>query len=299
MSHDLLTSMSSRIADVIAAAAPSVVQVQGRRRRPGSGVVFGADTVITTLRALGRDDGVQVRRDDGVVLGAELAGWDPATTLAVLQVPGLDRPALGRASETARVGEIGIAVARSWSNSLTASAGIVSVLGGPLPTGGRHHIDRVIRTDAVMHDGFSGGAFLGTDGTAMGIATAAAIRRLGVIIPASIAWKAASLILEHGTARQGYLGIAGIPVTVPEHQRAGHRDKGVLVISVSPGSPAAAAGLLVGDVVVQVDETPIDAPEDLMHLLAGDRVGREMAVHVLRGGALARVPVRVEERPRT
>src|SRR6266403_257166 len=99
-----------------------------------------------------------------------------------------DRP--GGASRAApRVGHLALAVARSWSNVVTASAGIVSVIGGPLPTGRRRAIDEVIRTTAPMHDGFAGGAFLDTAGGLVGVATAAAIRGLGIVIPASIAWR--------------------------------------------------------------------------------------------------------------
>jgi len=80
-----LTSFSNDLADAVAAAAPSVVQVHGRRR-PASGVVYQQDVVVTSARALGREDGLHVRRPDGTVLDAELAGWDPATGLAVLRV---------------------------------------------------------------------------------------------------------------------------------------------------------------------------------------------------------------------
>src|SRR5205823_5629671 len=85
MTSDLLTSFSNALADAVAAAAPSVVQVQGRRR-PASGLVYADDVVLTMVRALGREDGLRVRRDDGQALDAELAGWDPTTSLAVLRV---------------------------------------------------------------------------------------------------------------------------------------------------------------------------------------------------------------------
>jgi len=152
MTSDLLTSFSNALADAVAAAAPSVVQVQGRRR-PASGLVYADDVVLTMVRALGREDGLRVRRDDGQALDAELAGWDPTTSLAVLRVAGLGVKPIATAPSSARVGHVALAVARSWSNVVTASAGIVSVIGGPLPTGRRRAIDQVIRTTAPMHDG--------------------------------------------------------------------------------------------------------------------------------------------------
>jgi S1-C subfamily serine protease len=294
----MLIEFSNQMADVVAGAAEAIVQVQGRRR-PASGIVYSADTVVTTMRALGREDGLRVRQHDGQAFDAQLAGWDPATSLAVLRVPGLQGRTLPAAKAQARVGHLALAVARSWSNALTASAGVVSVIGGPLRTGRRRAIDQVIRTTAPMHDGFAGGAFLDASGGLVGVATAAEIRGLGVIIPAAIAWKAASAVLEHGGMKRGFLGIAGQPVTLPEAQRIDEgREDAVLVTAVTAESPAARAGILVGDVIVTLDGHPIESPEDLLDLLVGDRVGHDATLGVLRGGAARDIVVTVGERPR-
>jgi len=216
----------------------------------------------------------------------------------VLRVAGLGAPAIAPSTSAARVGHLALAVARSWSNAVTASAGIVSVIGGPLPTGRRRAIDQVIRTTAPMHDGFAGGAFLDTSGGLIGISTAAEIRGLGVVIPASIAWKTAATVLEHGQLKRGYLGIAGQPVTLAEHQQgAGGRDEALLVVGVTSGSPASAAGVLVGDVLLEFDHHPVESPEELLDLLVGDRVGRQVTLQVLRGGAATELTVTVGERP--
>jgi S1-C subfamily serine protease len=297
MTNDLLSTFSNQLADAVAAASPSVVQVQGRRR-PASGLVYADGVVLTTVRALGREDGLHVRRDDGQTFDAQLAGWDPTTSLAVLRVAGLGAAPIAPSRSSARVGHLALAVARSWSNAVTASAGIVSVIGGPLPTGRRRAIDQVIRTSAPMHDGFAGGAFLDTGGGLIGVATAAAIRGLGVIIPASIAWKTAATLLEHGQLKRGYLGIAGQPVKLPENQLGAEgREEALLVVGVTPGSPAASAGMLVGDVMLEFDGQPVESPEDLLDLLVGDRVGRQVALRALRGGAVTDLKVTVGERP--
>jgi serine protease DegQ len=297
MTTDLLTTFSNQLADAVAAAARSVVQVHGRRR-PASGLVYADDVVVTTVRALGREDGLRVRRADGQAFDAELAGWDPTTSLAALRVKGLGVTPIAPAESPARVGHIAVAVARSWSNAVTASAGLVSVIGGPLPTGRRRAIDEVIRTSAPMHDGFSGGAFLNTNGQLIGVATAAQIRGLGVVIPVAIAWKTAETVLAHGQLKRGYLGIAGQPVTLPESQRGGDgREHALLVVGVTADSPAASAGILVGDLLVEFDGHAIESPEDLLDLLVGDRVGRAVKLHVLRGGAVSDVTVTVGERP--
>jgi S1-C subfamily serine protease len=292
-----LTTFSNDLADAVAAAAPSVVQVHGRRR-PASGVVYQQDVVVTSARALGREDGLHVRRPDGTVLDAELAGWDPATGLAVLRVAQLGANPL-QASETApRIGNVGIGLARSWSNNVTASAGIVAIIGGPLATGRRRAIEEVIRTTAPMHDGFAGGAFVDTTGRLTGIATAVEIRGLGVVIPARIAWQAAQSLLEHGRLERGYLGIAGQAVHLSEAQRqAENREDALLVVGVTPGSPAAAAGVLVGDLLLDFDGHAIASPEDLLDLLAGDRVGRAVPLRTLRGTSSLTATVTVGQRP--
>lgn len=293
----MLNELSTQMADAVAATSPSVVQVQGRRR-PASGLVYADGVVVTTIHALGREEGLRVRRHDGQAFDAELAGWDPATRLAVLRVSSLGAPAVKTATEAARVGHLALAIARSWSNAVTASFGIVSVIGGPLPTGRHRAIDQVIRTTAPMHSGFAGGAFVDTTGALIGVATAASIRGLGVVIPAAIAWKAAATVLEHGRLRRGYLGIAGQPVALPESQRGTEgRTEALLVVGVTSGSPAADAGVLVGDLVLALGGKSITTPEDLMDLLFETQIGHPATLRVLRGGALVDVTVTVGARP--
>ncbi len=273
------------------------MQVQGRRS-PASGVVYANDVVLTTVGALGREDHLQVRRDDGRALDAELTGWDPTTSLAVLRAEGLEGSPFAPSTVPPRVGNLALAVARSWSNVVTASAGIISVIGGPLPTGRRRAIDQVFRTTAPMHDGFAGGACLDPAGGLVGIATATKIRGLGVIIPVSIAWKTAATLLKHGGLKRGYLGLAGQPVALPDGQRGSDgRDQALLVIDVTGDSPASAAGVLVGDVLMAFDGHAIETPEDLLDLLAGDRVGHRVTLDVRRGGTTVELTVTVGKRP--
>src|SRR5690349_5096773 len=133
MATNVLSEFSDRVADAVEAIAPSVVQVHVRRQ-PVSGVVFAPDAVLTTGRALARDHGVRVKTPDGRVIDAEVKGWDPATHLAVLHVPGLGVTPATVASRAPRVGHFAIAVGRSWSNAVTATVGNVAIIGGPMPT---------------------------------------------------------------------------------------------------------------------------------------------------------------------
>jgi serine protease DegQ len=295
MTSESLTALSNAMADAVAAAAPSVVQVRGRRR-PASGLVYADGIVVTTMRALGGEDGLGVRRGDGETVAAELAGWDPTTTLAVLRVAGLAAPAAAPAPAAPRVGQLTLAVGRSWSNVVSASAGIIAVIGGPLRTGHRRAIDQIFRTTAPMHDGFAGGALIDTAGGLLGIATSTAIRGTTVVIPASIAWTTVASVLEHGSLKRGFVGIAGQPVALPEGQRSGDRTHALIVVAVTQDGPAAKAGVFVGDLVTALDGHPVSSPEDLFDLLLGDRVGRQVPLRVLRGGSEIELPLTIGER---
>jgi S1-C subfamily serine protease len=295
-----LEALSRDLADGIAAAAPSVVQVFGARR-PASGVVFGADTIITTARAIGREDGLRIRlnglEDDGVE--AELAGWDPATGIAVIRtkVPhSLAVPAA--ATDEPRPGEFISAIARSLSNAVTASAGVVAIVGGPLRTGRRREIPRVFRVTAPMHDGFAGGAIFNASRTLIGIATASTIRGFGVCIPATIALKAAQQVLTSGTPQRGFVGLAVHSIELPAAQRSGGRERALLIMAITPSSPAEAAGLMVGDLLLDFDGRAVSAPEHLLDLLTDRRIGQTVVARTMRGGAEREVSITVAARPK-
>ena len=138
---------------------------------------------------------------------------------------------------------------------------------------------------------------MGADGGLLGVATAASIRGLGVVIPASIAWAAAAGLLERKTLKRGYLGIAAQPVRVTGKQGAAAGvSEALLVVGVKDGTPAADAGLLVGDLLLSMDGHALSSPDDLFDLLVGDRVGRPISFRVLRGGTPAETSVTIAER---
>src|SRR5262249_35689623 len=158
---------------------------------------------------------------------------------AVLKVASLTSRSLQRATQAVRVGHLALAVARSWSNSLTVTAGVVAVIGGPLRTGRGRAVERVSRTTAPMHDGFAGGAFADPTGALVGIATSAEIRGLGVIIPADIALTVAASLVEHGSTKRGYLGLAGQGVRLNDRQRgATEYTHALLIVAIADRSPA-------------------------------------------------------------
>lgn len=294
--NSLLSTLSSELADRVAAASAVTVQVAGSRR-PATGVVHRDGTILTTTRAIGREEGLRVRLPDGTAVDADLAGWDPAAGIALLR----PRTSLARqpppvADVTPTPGALVLTVARSWSNAVTASAGIVAVVGGPLRTGRRRQLAEVIRITAPMHEGFAGAGVFDASGRLAGIATAGEIRGFGVVIPAAIATASANQILASGTPRRGFLGVAVQPVQPAPSQVSDGRGRALLVAGVTPGSPAAAAGILVGDLLLDVDGRAMEVPEDLLDALSG-RAGATVSARVLRGDAVRDVQIAVAARP--
>jgi S1-C subfamily serine protease len=298
MSTNTLAAVSEQLADLAASGSNSVIQVQGARR-PASGVIHGMDTIMTTARAIGREDGLRVRLPGADAIEADLVGWDPNTGIAVLRSRApLGTPPPTIADAEPRVGQLVVAVARSFSNAATVSIGNVAVVGGPLRTGRRHEISRVVRITAPMHDGFAGGGVFDAEGRLTAIATSTTIRGFAVAIPASIAWAAATQVVTAGTPRRGFVGLAVQPATLAPAQRSEGRERGLLIVGVTPSSPAEAAGLVVGDVLLDFDGHATETADDLLDLLTDRRIGQSVKVRTLRGSAVREVQLSVAERAR-
>lgn len=294
---DLLQTLSSQMADAVERAAAAMVQVRGRPRQPASGLVSGADTVLTADHVLERDEDLAVEAPDGRVLPAQIVGRDPSSDLALLRVPGLGLAPVAFAEAPARVGQIVLAVGRPVSGGPMASLGVVSAVGGPLRSRRGAMLEQFIQTDATPYPGFSGGALADPTGAVVGVLTTGLAGGAALGVPAALARRIADTLGSAGFVRRGFLGISSQPVQLPEGQRAGlSQESGLLVVRVEPGSPAAAAGLLLGDVLVSFDGQPLADTDELQALLGGDRVGRSVPVQVLRGGALASLAVTVGER---
>ena len=294
---DTLSTLSDQLADAVERAGRAVVQVNGRPRRPSSGVVYAPTLVLAAEHAIEREDELTVETASGPSLTAQLVGRDLASDLAVLCVPGLGAEPALRASPPARVGQIVLAVGRPGDQELMASLGIVSAVGGPVRTHGGL-LDQYIRTDATPYPGFSGGALIDARGAVLGILTTGLAGGAALAVPATLAWRLAEPLARQGYVPRGWLGIGSQPVRIPAGQRAGQgHETGLLIVELAPESPALRGGLLLGDILVALDGQAVDDGEALQALLGGDRVGRTVAVEVLRGGALVTLEVTVGQRP--
>ena len=299
MEHtDTLAALSNGMADAVENVATAVVRVNGRRRRSGSGVVFAQNMVLTASHVLEREEDLSVETADGRTLSARFAGRDHSTDLAVLNVGGLDLDPATPAEGDARVGQISLAVgSHTRGEGPRATLGVVSAVGGPVRSRRGPRVERYIQTDATPYPGFSGGPLIDARGDVLGILVSGWGRGAAFAIPADIAWRTAGTLSERGSVKRGYLGILSQPVRLPNGQSLGLTQRGgLLVVGVEDGSPAGRGGLIVGDILATLDGQPIEDTEDLLVLLAGDRVGRSVPVKLVRGGELTEVEITVGER---
>jgi S1-C subfamily serine protease len=290
---NLLDSLSSELAAATDTASKSVVQVQAGRRAV-TGVVFDADHILTLGRML-HDDVTAVRRADGHTLEGRVLGRHAASGLAVVRATDLGVPAAATADEP-RPGHLTLAVGRTWSGGVFSALAPVAVVGGPLRTGRTTEIARVVRVGLAPHGALAGGALVNGAGRVLGVMTAAAIRGTTVVIPAALAWAAAREVVAEGGARQAFIGVRSTPVTLSAHQRAEDRERGLLVMSIVPDGPADAAGVLVGDVIVEFGGARVAEIDDLLTLLRATPVGQAVALSIVRGRNVEGLTVTVAER---
>ncbi len=294
---NLLRTLSNQMADAVERVSPTLVLVNGRQGRPGSGIVYAQDLVLTADHVLDREEDLTIVTHDGRTLPAQFAGRDLATDLAVLRVANLGINPAVASTEQARVGQLVLAVGRSANDGPMASVGIVSAVGGPLRIAQGTTLERYIRTDAIPYPGFSGGPLIDTQGAVLGITTTGLLNSATLAIPATIAWGIAETLAKQGFIKRGYLGISSQLVQLPEAQRAGRSEEhGLLIVQVDEDSPAQKGGLLLGDILIAIDSHPLKDAEDLRSLLSGDRVGKTIPVEVIRGGKLQTLQVTVGQR---
>jgi S1-C subfamily serine protease len=280
-----LTQLSAELAAVVEAASPSIVRVEGRRRTTSSGVVWTADgVVVASHHALDFDENVPVGLPDGRSVAARVVGRDPGSDLAVLRAEASGLAPARWATATARVGEVVVSLSRP-GRSARARLGIVSAAGGEwrTPAGGR--LESYLESDVALHPGFSGGLLASASGEALGVNSAGLLRGGSLAVPGPAVRRVVESLLARGRVRRGWLGIGTQPVALPADLRSRlGQAAGLIVLSVQADSPAAKAGLLLGDVLLRAGEQPLTSPAALLPCLDEDRVGQALALSLLRAG---------------
>jgi S1-C subfamily serine protease len=184
---------------------------------------------------------------------------------------------------------------------VVAAAGILGTVSDAFRTWRGGRVDQYLRPDIALFPGFSGGALLSGEGKALGVNTSAFQRRGGMTMPASTVNRVVGELLEKGHVSRPYLGLAMQPVRLAKTQRdkikAGS-DYGVLVVHVEPDGPADKAGLLVGDLLLQIGDKAVTDTDDVQEILGTLTTGKSVSVGLIRGGAPLSLSITIGERPR-
>jgi S1-C subfamily serine protease len=298
--------MSNAFVDFSAALAAAVdkggaatVLVDARKRYPASGIAFAADLVLTADHVITREEDLHVVAADGKSMAATIAGRDPGSDLAVLRLTqaGLQPAKIAQAAPV--VGQLVLALGRPSESGVQASWGIITAIGGPARTGRGGLLEEYIQTETTSYPGFSGGPLVNGEGEVLGLNTSGLTRGAALTIPVKSAWRIADSLAKHGSVKRGYLGVRSQAVELPESAEKSLKraqQRGLLVMWLEDGGPAARGGLFVGDIIVGLAGQPVSDPDDLFAALINETVGKPMAVDILRGGKPETVKVTVGER---
>jgi S1-C subfamily serine protease len=292
-----LLSLSNDLAAAVERAAPAIVAVHARPRLPSTGVLWRPGIVVTAEHAVRVDEEIRVAWSDGRAAPATLVGRDPGTDLAVLRIAESDRGGaeIGDSAEL-KAGNLVLAV----GYGPRVSWGVVSAVGGAWRTSRGGEVDRFLRVDLVLYPGFSGGPLVDASGKVAGLVTSGLSRQLELAVPTSTVTRVVDELLATGRVSRGYLGIGLQSVALPEVFKRLAPDsgaRGVIVVSIETDGPAARAGLMLGDVLVALEGTPLHDPGDVQAAVAGRKVGTAVTVSLIRAGAPLQVAVTLAERP--
>jgi S1-C subfamily serine protease len=268
-------------------------------------VIFTPDGfILTNSHVVHGAPTLKVILPDGRSMGGDLIGQDVDTDLAVIRVtdpePGTFPWATLGDSRAIRPGQVAVAIGNPYGFQHSVTAGVISALGRSLRARSGRLMDDIIQTDASLNPGNSGGPLVTTRGEVIGINTAMILPAQGLCfaIASNTARFVAARLMRDGCIRRSYIGVAGQNVPIPRGLARVHQlavSSGVLVVSIEPKSPAAAGGLLDGDIILAFAGDPISAIDDLHRRLSDDRIGKPAVVTVLRGLERRQITIVPEE----
>jgi S1-C subfamily serine protease len=292
----MIDDLSNDLAAQVGQAATFVVGIHAGHR-PRSGILWRADVVVVSEQMLPNDlSTVSVVRG-GQSVGATLAGRDPSTNVAVLKLATPLDGALPRpAAEALQVGSLALVLGADTAGQPTARLAMVHEVGEAWHSMAGGRIDALIRLDCRL-GADEGGPVLSPSGGLIGMSTSGPRRRT-IVIPTATLDRVVDPLLTEGRIARGWLGVGLQPVMIPDgFRQSSGRDSGLMVVSLAPGAPAQMAGILPGDIVLDIDGTPVSRPRNLAAALGPDRIGKAVALRVLRAGAIQTISLTVAARP--
>ncbi|MEO6795454.1 MAG: trypsin-like peptidase domain-containing protein [Candidatus Dormibacter sp.] len=289
-----LKDLSNDIAYLVEKASASVVRVDARRGRAGTGIAWDTDFVLTANHVVEHEDEIEVALGDKTTK-ATLVGRDPATDLALLKVEGLNAPAMPRAKVAdLKPGQIVLAIGRP--GGLKATFGTISAVSSSWRGWRGSEIEHLIQTNAPLYPGFSGGPLVDVDGRAVGMNSWVFGRGDGRAIAMDVAERVVESLRADGRIKRAYLGVGTQQVPLPDAVKAKvNQESGLLVITVDPQGPADRAGIMQGDTLVAIAGASTATLDDLYSKLRALQVGAFEKVKVIRAGEVKELPLTVGE----
>ncbi len=288
-----ITELSKAITQTVETVRKSIVKVEAGRWMGSSGIVWSADgLILTAAHTLKRSD-VQVVLPDGRGVSATLIGRDPSTDIALLkaEAEGLTPPDWVE-PQGLQVGQVVLALGWPGKN-VRATMGILSNLGAEwrTPMGGK--LERYIQPDVSMYPGFSGGPLVDGEGRVLGMNTQSLRRGLTLTLSHPTLKRVAERLQKQGNTGRGYLGVSVQPVRLPE---GASQEVGLMVVSVEADGPAAKGGLMLGDVLLTLNDQPLSRVNHLLEALSELAAGTQVGLKLWRGGQMHQMQVMLGER---
>lgn len=294
-----LVNLSNKLAETVERAAASIVAVHARRGIGSSGIAWGDNLILTSSEGVRAEEGIKVALPDGRVTTARLRGRDSGTDLAVLETEASGLQPLEFADDAAlKAGQLALAVGRTATTGPIASFGIISGVSGEWKTWRGGKLDPFVRLDISAYPTLSGGAALNADGNLIGLISTGLSRSSVFAVTRATIDRIAGKLSQQGYVSRGFLGVALQPVALPPHlKQTLAQDAGIMLLAIEPEGPAAAGGLILGDVLLAGDGHSLAEPEALAELLERTPAGQIVKFKLLRAGELQDLDVRVGERP--
>jgi len=297
---DEMDAYSRTVSEVAATLTTHVASVSLRRGSGSAVVCTDSAHLLTNAHVVGGGKRGTATYSDGTETSFEVIGVDPLSDLAVARAEEAPEPAEFGDADDLVVGQLVVAVGSPLGLSGSVTAGVVSALGRSLPVRqgqAARVIEDVIQTDAALNPGNSGGALADSRGRVVGVNTAVAGFGLGLAVPInSTTRRIIDTLMVEGRVRRAYLGVVGVPAPLPDDvaERTGQR-AGLRVIEVVGGGPADQAGLRKGDLVLTVAREQVHDAQGIQRKLFAEVIGTDLAVTVLRNGAMVDVYARPTE----
>lgn len=289
-----LIAFSESLAQIVADVGNSIVAVNGQRF-PCSGIYWREGLIVTSDENIKRTENITITLPDGETAPVTLLGRDSGTDTAIFKTEA-NLPVTPIDSESElKVGQSAIAVGRNSERGLSVAQGVIGTLGNSWRSSMGGYIDRFIRLDINFYPALGGSALVNAAGQVVGFNTTGP-RRSVLTIPAATVDRVVGQLLEKGHLHRGYLGVAMQPVTLPDsliEEISTETKRGLMVVSVEASSPARQAGIILGDILVAIEGTPIGRLRDIQAYLEPQNVGKTIHISLIRGGKLKDVSLTV------